>query len=110
MHSLEVTVTPAVGACCSGWGTSKTCQIVPPSSCVGFGPDNAYRGNCTTCTPTSCCPADYNNNGTVSIQDLFDYLMAYFDPMNSTTGDFNNNSVKSTQDIFDFLFHYFQGC
>jgi subtilisin-like proprotein convertase family protein/nitrous oxidase accessory protein NosD len=106
---LTVTVTPAVGACCSGIGTNKMCQVVPPSGCAPVAnPAGAYRGNCTTCVPLSCCPADYNNSGIVSVQDIFDFLAAFF--AGDFNSDFNNNTFISPQDIFDFLAAYFAGC
>jgi hypothetical protein len=107
--SLTVTVTPIVGACCTGYGLAKNCNVVPPSSCAPtITAAGAYRGDCTTCMPTTCCPADYNNNGMVSVQDIFDYLAAYF--AGNFEADFNNNTFISVQDIFDFLSSYFAGC
>jgi hypothetical protein len=54
------------------------------------------------------CPADFNCSGTVSVQDIFDFLGAYFslDPR----ADFNHSGSVSVQDIFDFLAAYFSGC
>ncbi|MFN7022100.1 MAG: GC-type dockerin domain-anchored protein, partial [Phycisphaerales bacterium] len=53
-------------------------------------------------------PADFNNSGTVSVQDIFDFLAAYFtgDPR----ADFNRSGTISVQDIFDYLSAYFVGC
>jgi hypothetical protein len=28
--------------------------------------------------PQPACPADFNNSGAVSVQDIFDFLAAYF--------------------------------
>lgn len=52
------------------------------------------------------CPCDWNNSGTLSVQDIFDYLTSYF----SGAGDFNNSGSTTVQDIFDFLTCYFSGC
>lgn len=54
------------------------------------------------------CPADFNHSGAVSVQDIFDFLAAYFggDPR----ADFNASGAISVQDIFDFLAAYFTGC
>ncbi len=54
------------------------------------------------------CPADFNNSGSVTVQDIFDFLAAYFagDP----SADFNNSGSVTVQDIFDFLAAYFAGC
>ena len=44
----------------------------------------------------------------MSVQDIFDYLRAYF--ASQTVADFNGNGVVSVQDAFDFLAAYFTGC
>lgn len=53
----------------------------------------------------SPCPADFNLSGSVSVQDIFDFLTAYFsaDP----TADINNSNSVTVQDIFDYLTLYF---
>jgi hypothetical protein len=56
----------------------------------------------------ACCPADFNASGIVSVQDIFDFLAAYF--ANSPRADFNGSGLNSVQDIFDFLAAYFTGC
>ncbi len=58
--------------------------------------------------PDQSCPADFNQSGDVSVQDIFDFLAAYFG--NSPTADFNHSGGISVQDIFDFLAAYFAGC
>jgi hypothetical protein len=57
---------------------------------------------------TQNCPADFNGSGLVSVQDIFDFLTAYFslDPR----ADFNGQGGISVQDIFDFLAAYFAAC
>lgn len=54
------------------------------------------------------CLADFNNSGQVSIQDVFDFLAAYFaaDPR----ADFNADGAVSVQDVLDYLGAYFVGC
>jgi probable HAF family extracellular repeat protein len=54
------------------------------------------------------CMADYNCSGIVSVQDLFDFLAAYFagDPWS----DVNDSGLIGVQDIFDFMAAYFIGC
>ena len=49
------------------------------------------------------CPCDWNRSGAVTVQDIFDYLSAYF----GGTGDFNGTAGTTVQDIFDFLACYF---
>lgn len=54
------------------------------------------------------CLADFNRQGGISIDDLFDFLAAFFtgDPR----GDINTSGAISVQDVFDFLAAYFSGC
>jgi hypothetical protein len=54
------------------------------------------------------CTADFNNSGAVSVQDIFDFLAAYFSP--GLAADFNHSGEVSVQDIFDFLAAYFTPC
>jgi hypothetical protein len=54
------------------------------------------------------CAADFNGSGTVSVQDIFDFLAAYFS--NAPSADVNNSGAVTVQDIFDFLALYFAGC
>ncbi len=57
---------------------------------------------------TPICLADFNTSGGLSVQDLFDFLGAYFagDPR----ADISGAGGISVQDIFDFLGLYFSGC
>jgi hypothetical protein len=81
---------------------------------------NSDRGVYTAAVTTACgtfssagallnfCPADYNESGTVSVQDIFDFLAGYF--AGNPRADFNGSGGLSVQDIFDFLAAYFTGC
>lgn len=55
------------------------------------------------------CPADFDCSlGAPTVQDLFDFLSAFFsaDP----SADFNGVGGVSVQDLFDFVNAYFSGC
>lgn len=54
------------------------------------------------------CPGDYNANGMVSVQDIFDFLTDWF--ASSAAADVNGQNGTSVQDIFDFLSAWFEGC
>ncbi|MCC6322249.1 MAG: PQQ-dependent sugar dehydrogenase [Phycisphaerales bacterium] len=54
------------------------------------------------------CPSDFNGSGGTSVQDIFDFLAAYFATL--PQADFNGSGGVSVQDIFDFLEAYFNGC
>lgn len=54
------------------------------------------------------CGADFNHSGDVTVQDIFDYLAAYFAGV--TNADINASGNVTVQDIFDYLGLYFVGC
>jgi hypothetical protein len=51
--------------------------------------------------------SDFNCSGVISVQDIFDFLAAYFSDL--PDADFNFSSTTTVQDIFDFLAAYFAG-
>ena len=54
------------------------------------------------------CAADFNEDGTLSVQDIFDFLNAWF--AGNLSSDYDGSGVLSVQDIFDFLNGWFAGC
>ena len=54
------------------------------------------------------CPADFDENGTPALADIFAYLNAWF--ALDKSADFNYSGTLETQDIFDFLGAWFAGC
>ena len=54
------------------------------------------------------CPVDFVGVGGVSVQDIFDYLHAWF--AGDARADFNGVGGITVQDIFDFLNAWFAGC
>lgn len=54
------------------------------------------------------CPADFDRSGTPTLQDLFDYLGAWF--ADSPAADFDGLSGVTLQDLFDYLGAFFEGC
>ena len=55
----------------------------------------------------NACTADFNGSGTVTTQDIFDFLAAWF--AGSPTANINGG-LLSVQDIFDYLAAWFAGC
>lgn len=56
--------------------------------------------------------ADWNQDGSVSVQDIFDFLTSYFTASALIEGggaDFNDSGMTTVQDIFDYLVAYFAG-
>lgn len=54
------------------------------------------------------CPADFNCSSAVTVQDIFDFLSAWFS--GDVAGNFNLVGGVTVQDIFDFLTAWFAGC
>ncbi len=54
------------------------------------------------------CPADYNGDGALTVQDIFDFLAGWFS--GNPAADFNGAGGLGVSDIFDFLAAWFAGC
>jgi len=55
------------------------------------------------------CIGDFNNSGgQPTVQDIFDYLAAYFN--GDVNADVNASGSVTVQDVFDYLSAYFAGC
>jgi hypothetical protein len=57
---------------------------------------------------TPSCQADFNNNGTADVPDIFAFLSAWF--AQDSSADFDNNGQVQVPDIFSFLNAWFAGC
>jgi hypothetical protein len=66
-----------------------------------------FISNVAGCTPPDSCLADFNHSGGLEVQDIFDYLNAWF--AGSAAADFNGGGL-AVQDIFDYLNAWFAGC
>lgn len=56
----------------------------------------------------AACPSDFNESGDSTVQDIFDFLNAWF--TGAIRADFNQSGAVTVQDIFDFLGSWFAGC
>lgn len=99
---------PATGACCR----AVTCAVTIAADCSG--PNTVYVSGSPDCNAagvntTPCCRADFNKTGGISVQDIFDYLGAWF--AGSTSADFTGNGagMPTVQSIFDYLAAWFTG-
>jgi hypothetical protein len=99
----------------AGAGTATLTILAAQASDAGLYDVVVSTGGCGCTTSTaaalaiaSACTADFNNSGTVTVQDIFDFLAAYF--TGAPAADINNSGTVTVQDIFDFLAAYFAGC
>ncbi|MCC6322565.1 MAG: hypothetical protein IT438_14145 [Phycisphaerales bacterium] len=107
--SIDLTIpglAPQTGACCRG----AACETTTAAGCGG--PYTHFAGVGAVCNAMPdnagpCCRGDFNGAGGISVQDIFDYLRAYF--QGQATANLSSPTV-SVQDLFDFLSAYFAGC
>ncbi len=97
-----------VGVCCSG----SICSLTTQAACVpgAFGGTNwvaAPACNDAGNPVAPCCKADFNKAVGVTVQDIFDFLSAWF--AGDATADFSGGGI-TVQDLFDFLAAWFTGC
>jgi len=98
-------VQPVTGACCRG---STCAAAVAPADCTG--PNSAFTGANIACnapdnSTSPCCKADFNHVAGITVQDIFDFLIAYF--AGNATADINGVDGITVGDIFAFLIAYF---
>ncbi len=86
--------------------TAREFSSFPDSGVIRAARIYINGGNGDPCAPA--CIADFNASGAITVQDIFDFLTAYF--TNTITADVNQSGTLTVQDIFDFLTRYFQGC
>lgn len=95
-----------VGACCAG----AECYFIFEVLCRE--PGRRFAGAGVACQPgnrvTPCCNADFDQNGVLTVADIFGYLAAFFS--GGINADINGNFVVNVQDIFAFLGAWFAGC
>jgi hypothetical protein len=82
---------------------TNTCNSVLSDSALVF-----ITGHNTAPVRTVLCAGDFNGLGGVTVQDIFDYLNAWFS--GSAAADFNHVGGITVQDIFDFLSAWFASC
>jgi len=77
---------------------------------LAAGEERTLESTFTVNMPTNepACRADFNSSGDLGVQDIFDFLIAYF--AGSAAADINGASGVTVQDIFDYLILYFNGC
>lgn len=97
------------GRCCRG----ATCATnVAATACTGANTQFApAQTNCNLPgnNLAPCCFADFNKQSGITVQDIFDFLAAWFigDPIANLTN--NGAGVPTVQSVFDFLTAWFTG-
>ena len=105
----------ALGVCCRGATcnsgiTSAVCTSA--NSAAGSSFTTAESCNASGNAKTPCCYADYNKSGSITVQDIFDFLHDWFagSPYAKVGGN-GTSGTPTVQDIFDFLAAWFtKGC
>ena len=59
-------------------------------------------------SPRAVCEGDFNRSGTVSVQDVFDFLSAWF--AGDVEADLDRSGAVTTQDLLTYLSAFFAGC
>ena len=109
--------TPSMGTYSFADAIAPSCRSFHFEFRTGAGAFHRYptRGELRTYSEGGCletfvagCPADYNNSGGLTTQDIFDFLNAWF--ALDTRADFNRSGGLDVPDIFDFLNAWVAGC
>ena len=102
------------GVCCRGatcaTGVSQGSCSSPGSGIGASFVSAAAACNSTGGNTTPCCYADFNKASGISVQDIFDFLGAWFASSPYCRLGGNGTGTPVVQDIFGFLNAWFSGC
>lgn len=98
----------ATGVCCRG----STCALnATVATCTGANTRFIQASACNVSgnVTTPCCKADFNKQSGITVQDVFDFLGAWFasSPDANFTG--NGAGTPTVQSVFDYLAAWFAG-
>ena len=93
-------------------GATGSSLLISPVTAADLGSYDCVVSNCCQSVPSSAvtvglCVADFNCSGALTVQDIFDFLAAWF--AGTPSADINGGGI-GVQDIFDFLSAWFTGC
>ncbi|MCC6322424.1 MAG: immunoglobulin domain-containing protein [Phycisphaerales bacterium] len=95
-----------------GGETAPSITVNPVNAAAAGSYDCVVTNGCGSVSSNAAvltlCIGDFNCSGTISVQDIFDFLATYFS--NGANSDVNASGSITVQDIFDFLAAYFAGC
>jgi hypothetical protein len=104
-------------------GSAYAGPILSPAVSIGIRPCagvGSYQVRCVVSDASGCgsvtsnavtytiCPADFNCSNTLSVQDIFDFLNAWF--AGDARTDFDHDNSLLVADIFAYLNAWFVGC
>lgn len=89
------------------WNPTSQARLVTFTTGVSVCVPPGQTISTTTGTSGGCCIADFDNNSTVEVADIFAYLTAWFAQL--PTADLDGGGVN-VSDIFFFLGRWFAGC
>jgi hypothetical protein len=88
------------------WFEANTAPVTGQVTLGLFKPHTTNAVSFDAPVPSGSCTADWNEDGTVTSQDFFDFLAAFF----NNNADFNGDGMTTSQDFFDFLAVFFVPC
>lgn len=107
---VENTSTPTGGTCC--WGATCFVDLTGGTDCIGtfrqFIP-SVVQCNPPANTASPCCKADFNKTGGITVQDVFDFLGAWFGGSRAADLTGNGSQTPTVQSVFDFIGAWFAG-
>jgi hypothetical protein len=106
--NLALACNDDAGGICPTSGVNSNVSLVGAANTTYLLRVGGYNGAGGSGVVTVYCAADFNFSGTISVQDIFDFLAGYFS--NNPAADINGSGSITVQDIFDFLSAYFSGC
>lgn len=96
------------GICCRGSTCATTATL---ATCTG--PNTRFVQAAACNAPGNnlvpCCHADFNKQSGITVQDVFDFLTAWFSSSPDANMTGNGNGPPTVQSIFDFLAAWFVG-
>ena len=102
------------GVCCRGTtcatGVAQGSCTSPASGVGALFVSASAACNSTGVNNAPCCYADFNKANGIAVQDIFDYLNAWFSASPYCKIGGNGTATPIVQDIFGFLNAWFTGC
>lgn len=105
--SVRLMLDESAGACCCRGG----CLALTPDDCAARnGSFVAARTACRVPgIPAACCTSDFDGDGEpASMVDLYTFLQSWFE--RGAIADLNHNGSVSVQDLLDFIHAWFRPC